>query len=154
MKNQKLMAALVVALLVSLSVNIYFGGHQLGRFVSAGPCDKQEWREREQVLKEKLSPADYEILAAHKAEKKKFFRADRKRLEAARGDVEKVMQQDPFDQAALDAALELERSIKAEMLQRMRQSRDVLRGQLSPEGQKVFLDVMKSFRPDDSRRQK
>lgn len=147
MKKPKLIPILLVALLVSLSVNLYIGGHHLGRFVSAGPCDRQEWRAREEALKENLSPADYDIVRAHKAEKKKLFRADRERLDDARIAVERAMQAEPFDQAALDAALEQERVLKADMLQRMRASRDALKAELSPEGRQIFDDVLKAHRP-------
>ncbi len=144
MKKIKLVPVLIVALLLSLSVNLYFGGHHLGRFVSSGPCDKPAWRAREEALKARLSPDDYAVVRAHKAEKKKQFRAEREKLDQARRDVEMAMQTEPFDQATLDAALEQERILKTAMLQRMRESRDKVKGQLSPEGQVIFSEVMKA----------
>lgn len=58
MKKQHVLAALGVALLLSLAANVYFGGLHLGRWASAAPCDRKEWREKEAMLQERLSPED------------------------------------------------------------------------------------------------
>ncbi len=149
MKKTHIVIALSVGLLLSLAANVYFGGVSLGRMMSPpASCDRKEWREKETVLKERLSPADYDGLMAHKKAKKKEFRTEREALRKARVAVDHAMQAQDFDSAALKKALEAEHQVKLQALQRMREARDKLSAELSPQGREVFADVMRRFSPE------
>lgn len=143
---------LVPCLIASLGLNIYFGGHMVGRWMSHGSEVRQEWRERDQQLRQTLSPQDYEALKAHKKDKRDEFQADRRALTDACNRVETVMQADSFDEDALDAALDAEKDVKLDMLKRMRLSRDQLEKKLSKEGREAFERVMRQVNPDICRR--
>lgn len=146
MNKSRVLTVLGAALLLSLAANIYFGGMSLGHMMAGPSCDRKEWREKEAVLQERLSPQDYAILKEHKGNKKKAFRADKAELEKARDEVDRAMRAEPFDADVLKAALASENDVKLRVLQRMRESRDKLSAELSPEGRKIFAEVMKEFR--------
>lgn len=146
MNKSRLLVAFGVALLLSLAANVYFGGMSLGHMMAGSTCDRKEWREKEAVLQDRLSPQDYAVLKEHKQAKKKDFRADRAELEKAREQVDRAMRAEPFEAEVLKAALTAENDVKLRVLQRMRASRDKLSADLSPEGRKIFADVMKEFR--------
>lgn len=147
MSSKRIITALGIALLLSLAGNVYFGGLSLGHMMAGSSCDRKEWREKEAVLKERLSPQDYDVLKKHKQQKKKAFRSDRAQLDKARHAVERAMRAEPFDAEALKTALANESKVKLEVLERMREGRDQLSADLSPEGRKVFTDVMRNFHP-------
>ncbi len=146
MNKSRALAALGVALLLSLAANVYFGGMSLGHMMAGSTCDRKEWREKEAVLQDRLSPQDYAVLKKHKQAKKKDFRADRAELEKARDKVDRAMRAEPFEADVLKAALAEENTVKLRVLQRMREGRDKLSADLSPEGRKIFAEVMKEFR--------
>lgn len=146
MKTSRILTVMGLALLLSLAGNVYFGGLSLGHMMAGPSCDRKEWREKEAVLQERLSPQDYAVLKQHKQNKKKDFRADRAELGRARDTVDRAMRAEPFDADALKVALATENEVKLRVLQRMRASRDKLSADLSPEGRKVFADVMREFR--------
>lgn len=147
MKNKsRVLTVLGAALLLSLAANIYFGGMSLGHMMAGPSCDRKEWREKESVLQERLSPEDYAVLKKHKQAKKKLFRADRAELDEARDTVDRAMRAEPFDADVLKTALATENDVKLRVLQRMREGRDKLTAELSPEGREIFAAVMKEFR--------
>ena len=73
MNKSRALAALGVALLLSLAANIYFGGMSLGHMRAGSTCDRKEWREKEAVLQDRLSPQDYAVLKKHKQELWNFY---------------------------------------------------------------------------------
>lgn len=146
MKTSRIMAVLGIALLLSLAGNVYFGGLSLGHMMAGSSCDRKEWREKEAELQSRLSPQDYAVLKKHKQAKKKSFRADRAELDKAHAAVDRAMRAEPFDEKALKTALAKEGETKLAVLQRMRAGRDKLSAELSPEGRKIFSDVMRSAR--------
>lgn len=146
MNKSRILTVLGAALLLSLAANIYFGGMSLGHMMAGPSCDRKEWREKETVLQDRLSPQDYAVLKKHKQTKKKDFRADRAELEKARDKVDRAMRAEAFDADALKSALASENEVKLRVLQRMREGRDKLSAELSPEGRKIFAEVMKEFR--------
>lgn len=145
-KKSPVLAVLGAALLLSLAANVYFGGVSLGHMMAGPSCDRKEWREKEAVLQDRLSAEDYAVLKKHKGDKKKGFRADRAELDKARDAVDRAMRAEPFDPEVLKAALAAENDVKLRVLQRMREGRDKLTAELSPEGRKIFAEVMREFR--------
>lgn len=154
MAMNKVSMGLAAALFLSLSVNFFLAGLMLGNALTpdqppvvaeekTAPEDsrRMEWKKREEALRAALSPADQEILQqSTEAHKEKFDRlkAD---LDAARQDVATAMATEPFDQAALDAAIEAETTQKAHFMREMFRARRSVMEQLSPEGRKAFQEM-------------
>lgn len=151
----KLSMALAAALFLSLSVNFFMAGLMLGNAVSPQPpvaeeqktqmspeeARRAEWQKRDEALRAALSPADRDIVQAHTEANKQTFEELKTKLDAARQNVASAMTADPFDQAALDAAIEAETEIKATFMREMYSARRAVTEELSPEGRKIFQEM-------------
>jgi Spy/CpxP family protein refolding chaperone len=141
MKRDKLVIILGAVLFVSLTANVFMASMMVGNsYMHAGEGDARhaEWQKREEELRKQLPEADRKILKAAMQEHRPQFQALRQELEAARQKVSDAESAEPFDQAALDAALRVEQEKKTALLQMMRQTRDQIAQQLSPEGREIF----------------
>lgn len=151
----KLSMALAAALFLSLSMNFFMAGLMLGNAVAPQPAAaaeqpaqispdearRAEWQKRDEALRAALSPADREIVQAHTEANKQTFEGMKTTLDEARQRVAAAMMSDPFDQAALDAAIEAETEIKATFMREMYRARRAVTEELSPEGRKIFQDM-------------
>lgn len=157
MTFNKISMALAAALFLSLSVNFFLAGLMLGNAVSPAPvatateeiktqmtpdeARRAEWQKRDEALRAALSPADREIVQAHTEANKQVFEDLKSRLETARDSVAAAMTADPFDQAALDTAIEAETDVKALFMREMYRARRAVTEELSPEGRKIFQEM-------------
>lgn len=140
--KKRLVFSLVLAL--SLAANVFLVGHGLGKW-AGGACltgKEKSWRQHEKALTARLSSEDISVFKAHKAENRARFHADREKVMAARQAVEDILRAELLDTEALARALEAEKQAKADMLLRMRESRDVLMDKLSPEGRAEFREIL------------
>src|SRR5690606_17145974 len=94
-----------------------------------------------EALRAALSPADQEILQQSTEANKEKFDALKADLDAARQEVATAMATEPFDQDALDAAIEAETAQKAHFMREMFRARRAVMEQLSPEGRKTFQEM-------------
>lgn len=141
MNRDKLVIILGAALFLSLTVNLFAGGILIGKSYDAGrrsDARRAEWQKRDEELRKQLSEADKKIIKKGMQQRRKEFGMLKDNLEAARQKVEDAQMATPFDQAALDAALKAEQEKKTALLQAMRQGRDEISAQLSPEGRAIF----------------
>lgn len=154
MTMNKVSMVLAAALFLSLSVNFFLAGLMLGNALtpdqppvaveektSSEDSRHVEWKKREEALRAALSPADQEVLQqSTEAHKEKFdkLKAD---LDAARQSVAAAMATEPFDQAALEKAIEAETAVKAHFMREMFRVRRSVMEQLSPEGRKAFQEM-------------
>lgn len=142
----KAFKVVALALFASLALNVYLGALELGCWWRDGGKQtgiSEQWKKREELLREKLSPEDFAVVQSQRKESKARFKESRKALDQARDNVGKAMQAEPFDPAVLEAALEAEKTIKLEMLARMQERRRALADQLSPEGSEAFKSIMR-----------
>lgn len=154
MAMNKVSMGLAAALFLSLSVNFFLAGLMLGDALTpdqppvvveekTSPEDSRrvEWKKREEALRAALSPADQEILQQSTEANKEKFDALKADLDAARQEVATAMATEPFDQDALDAAIEAETAQKAHFMREMFRARRAVMEQLSPEGRKTFQEM-------------
>jgi uncharacterized membrane protein len=114
--------ALLVALIVSVCVNLLLGGIMVGgRWHHGGPW----WRE----IPEEARPIMKQAFESHKAE----FDAHREAVRQARQKVADILKADPIDQAALDQAL-ADLSQKSEAIRAL--------------GNAMMVEVAKQLPPD------
>lgn len=151
----KLSMALAAALFLSLSVNFFLAGLMLGNAISPKPAGiedtqgqmspedarRAEWQKREEALRTALSSADREIVQNHTEENKQKFEELKTQLDDARQSVAAAMTADPFDQQALDTAIEAETEAKAMFMREMYSARRAVMEELSPEGRKTFQEM-------------
>ncbi len=151
----KLSMALAAALFLSLSVNFFLAGLMLGNAVSTKPAvvddgkaemspeeaRRAEWQKRDEALRAALSPADREVVQSHTEVNKQKFEELKARMDDARQGVAVAMTADPFDQAALDAAIEAETEVKTMFMREMYRARRAVTEELSPEGRKIFQEM-------------
>lgn len=161
MQRSKLTAALAAGLFLSLSVNFFFAGRMLGDAVHTevappapapeGERDsrREEWKKREEALHAALNEEDRAIMLAAKAEHDAIFESMREKLDAARSRVGEAMEADPFDQAALDAAIAAEGEVKGQLLREMAAARRGVMERLSPEGRTTLREMMPMRRGGD-----
>lgn len=139
MELRKLAIILGFGLFFSLLANMFMAGLLMGR--TAAP-DKERvssaWVEKDQELRQNLSAEDRAAVKKAMEGTRGRFQALRQELQAAQENVQQAMNAEPFDQAALDAALRIEKEKKMEMLQQMRLARQSAMQNLSPEGQKAL----------------
>lgn len=144
MDLRKLTIMLGIGLFLSLSANMFLAGVMMGRAVSppvpAGAIGAVDtgWAKKDKDLRQNLSPKDREAVKAAMEGVRGRFQALRTELEAAQESVRQATNAEPFDQAALDAALRAEKEKKMEMLREMRQVKQGAMQNLSPEGQAVL----------------
>ena len=96
-------------------------------------------------LREKLSAADRAVLEENRGKHRAQFKQARQAVEVARAEVYAASHAEPFDQAALDAALAAESKAKAAMLSLIREKKASIMRRLSPEGQAVFKAVGEKY---------
>ena len=151
----KLSMALAAALFLSLSVNFFMAGLMLGNAVSPQPVTAEEqkmqmspdearraeWQKRDEALRAALSPADREVVQTHTEANKQTFEELKAKLDDARQNVAAAMTAEPFEQGALDAAIEAETEIKTLFMREMYSARRAVTEDLSPEGRKIFQDM-------------
>ena len=141
MQINKIILILGSALFLSLVANVFMAGMLVGKSYSGGargPDRHAEWQQRDQLLREKLPKEDYKLIKETMQGKREQFRALKQDLDAARRKVEEAADAEPFNQAALDAAMAAEREKKTALLQAMRETRKDLSQRLSPEGRRIF----------------
>ena len=137
---------LAVTLFLSLAANVFLGSHVVGRYFSQdGDCRHSEWRKKDTALREKLSAADRAVLEENRGKHRAQFKQARQAVEVARAEVYAASHAEPFDQAALDAALAAESKAKAAMLSLIREKKASIMRRLSPEGQAVFKAVGEKY---------
>lgn len=154
MAMNKVCMALAAALFLSLSVNFFLAGLMLGDSLTpdAPPVvaeermlpeesRRAEWKKREEALRAALSPADQDILQQSTERHKQKFDALKADLDEARQNVAIAMTTEPFDQDALDAAIEAEAAVKAQFMREVFRSRRDVMEQLSPDGRKIFQEM-------------
>lgn len=155
MKFDRLTTALVAALFVSLTANLFLGGIVAGKWMAR---DLQPGGEHAKAnVRKHLSEKDEAILKEAMRDNQKKFEEMRKDLSDIRQDVKAAMHAVPFDQEALDNALREEREKKAEILQLMQASRKEVMDKLSPEGVAALqrmappprFSVRRSWKPGD-----
>lgn len=145
MNGARNLKIILLVLFASLGLNVYYTAVQAGCWWRDGARQEsraEQWKKREEVLREKMSPEDFAVVQAQRKESKPKFKKNREILESARREVDKAMRAEPFDAGALAAALEAEKELKLEMLSQMRARREALSEKLSPEGRKTFKSVM------------
>jgi len=162
----KFSLALAAALFLSLSVNFFLAGLMLGQAVSPHPpvtaseaqprlspddARRAEWKKRDEALRAALSSADRAVVQKHTEANKESFEAMKAELDAARQRVTAALAAEPFDQDALDAAIEAETAAKAGFLREMYRARRAVMEELSPEGRKVFQEMNPMRRRGGSR---
>lgn len=166
MASRHVTAVLAAGLFLSLSVNFFLAGRMLGDAMhteiatpAAAPdtpperdSRREEWKKREEALHAALSDEDRAIMVAAKAEHDALFEAMREKLDAARSRVGEAMEAEPFDQAALDAAIAGEGAVKSELLNEMAAARRAVMERLSPEGRKTLREMMPMRRGKDKGR--
>lgn len=146
MKIDKIAIILGALLFLSLSGNMFMAGLMLGHSVNAGggkPERDAEWKQRDEQLQKKLSPADRAVVEAAKRKARPKIDALRKALNDAQARLAAAQAAEPYDQSAIDAAVKAEADAKAEILKAMRQARQDVMEQLSPEGR----ETVKSLAP-------
>lgn len=152
----KLSMTLSAALFLSLSVNFFLAGLMLGNAVSTPKpaaaeetqarmspeeARRAEWQKRDEALRAALSPADRDIVQSHTEANKQIFEELKTKLDEARQSVAAAMTAEPFDQQALDAAIEAETEAKAMFMREMYRARRAVMEELSPEGRKTFQEM-------------
>lgn len=162
MTTGKLAATLGVLLFLSLAGNVFQAGYFLGqRAGDAAPeqpapdNDKRKaWQKRDEALRQKLSPEDLKIFEAARDKNRPKIEALKAELDKARENVLAAQTADPFDQQALDAAVEEEAEKKTVFLQAIREMRKDIFTQLSPEGRKEMrkLHARDGHKGKDGRR--
>lgn len=145
MNRDKLLMVLGAVLFISLATNFFMAGLMLSHSYTRGGGEQQregdgrgEWQKRDEELRRKLSDADRGVLKAAMQQHRPQIQALKQALDDARQKVAQAQNAEPFDKAALDAALRDESDKKTALLQTIRQTRDEISKQLSPEGQAVF----------------
>jgi Spy/CpxP family protein refolding chaperone len=140
MTQSKLVTVLGVSLFLSLGANLLLGGMMLGKSYSRPGWGERhaDWQQRDAQLRRDLPAADYKIVKEAMQKRRDQFKALREELDAAREEISAAENAQPFDQAALDAALRAEHDKKTALLKLMRETREGLSQQLSPEGRKIF----------------
>lgn len=156
MTERKIFITLVVALLLSLSANVFFGGVYFSGWHGGSPY-KSGYRSMDESLKKSLSENDREILKKDMEVNRPRFRQLRDELQAAREKVEQAMRAEPLDQQALDAAMAEQEKAEEAMRSLVREVRKNTAAKLSPEGRSAFARHMRErdesrFRGPDSRR--
>jgi uncharacterized membrane protein len=156
MNREKLVVILGAALFMSLAGNLYMAGLMAGRSYSGHDQQQQhgpreagerrgegEWQKRAEEMRRQMSPADREIFNKAMKERQPKFQALRQQMDEIHQKVEDAQNAEPFDQKALDDALQAERDKKAEVFQARRQARQETMQQLSPEGREIFSKVLR-----------
>jgi Spy/CpxP family protein refolding chaperone len=141
MDRQKLIVILGASLFISLTANMLMAGLMVGKswhHEAEWRGDSDDWRKRDQALREKLPEADRKVIKEAMQAKRQHFQEMRAELDAARDKVFDAESAEPFDQAKLDDALRAEKEKKQALLQDMRQTREEVSKKLSPEGREVF----------------
>lgn len=137
---------------LSVSANVLMAGMLIGQKVSGregGFIQRQE-----KFVSSEMNEADRQIVRQSMEQNKDRFKKTKKEMDAARQAVHAAMIAEPFDQQALETALETEMRQKAAFLAMIRDTRDKTLQQLSPEGRekmKEFHKSMRSFDPRGSR---
>ena len=159
MNRDKLVIILGAALFISLSTNLFVAGIMLGRSYNHGGAPEHakeepraEWQKRDEELRSKLSEPDRAIVKSAMQQRRPQFQALRQALEAAHDKVLDAQGAEPFNKAALDAALHDEAEKKTALVQSLRQARDEVGGQLSPEGRALFNKLGPGARFGEGRR--
>lgn len=141
MPREKIITILGALLFLSLAGNLFMAGHMLGERAAlgekpplAGDARKAEWKKRDALLRERLSPADRKVFEEAKAQNRPRIEALKKDLEAARERVAAAQMTDPFDAQALEQAVREEAEKKAAFLAVIREMRRDIAQRLSPEG--------------------
>jgi len=142
---------LAAGLFLSLSANFFMAGLMLGNAVSDSPpapvsaapqnpddARRAEWKQREEALRAALSAPDREIVSAATEAHRVTFDAMKAKLDDARQAVMTAMSAEPFDQQALDAAIQTETELKASLLREMYSARRAVMEKLSPEGREIL----------------
>jgi Spy/CpxP family protein refolding chaperone len=140
MNRDKLVIILGAALFLSLAGNFFMAGKMLGgsyeHGMEAGP--PADWQKRDEEMRKKLSESDRNILKTSMQQHRPQIQALKEELANARQKVWDAQNAQPFDQAALDAALKDESEKKIAFLHMIRQTREEISTKLSPEGQATF----------------
>lgn len=144
MTTGKLAATLGVLLFLSLAGNVFMAGYVIGQKAGdaapeqpAPENDKRKaWQKRDEALRQKLSPEDLKIFEAARDKNRPRIEALKAELEKARENVMAAQTAEPFEQQALDAAVEEEAEKKTVFLQALREMRKDIFTRLSPEGRK------------------
>lgn len=162
MTTGKLAATLGVLLFLSLAGNVFQAGYFLGQRASdtapeqpAPDNDKRKaWQKRDDALRQKLSPEDLKIFEEARESNRPRIEALKAELEKARENVMAAQTADPFNQQALDAAVEEEVEKKTVFLQAIREMRKDIFTKLSPEGRKEMrkLHARDGHKGKDGRR--
>jgi hypothetical protein len=142
---------LAAALFLSLSANFFMAGLMLGNAVSGTPpvqvtdaaqnpddARRAEWQQREEALRAALSGPDRDIVSAATQAHRVTFDEMKGQLDAARQSVMAAMSVEPFDQQALDAAIQAETELKGNLLREMYSARRAVMEKLSPEGREIL----------------
>ena len=142
---------LAAALFLSLSANFFMAGLMLGNAVSEPPpvqitdaaqspdeARRAEWQQREEALRAALSGPDRDIVSAATQAHRVTFDEMKGQMDAARQSVMAAMSAEPFDQQALDAAIQAETELKGSLLREMYSARRAVLEKLSPEGREIL----------------
>lgn len=140
MNRDKLVIFLGAALFLSLTCNFFMAGKMAGGSYEHGGDAGQhaDWQKRDEEMRQKLSEPDRKVLKEAMQQHRPQIQAIKKEMEDARHKVWEAENAQPFDQAALDAALKNESEKKIAFLHAIRQAREEVSKQLSPEGQAIF----------------
>jgi Spy/CpxP family protein refolding chaperone len=131
---------LIIALLLSLAANVFFGGFVVGRFV-AGPPPPEAVRQGGQAIGfmnrrslEMLSAEDQETVRAVFRSQRRVVRAKNRILQERRGDLANAIAADPWDRARVEAA--------AAALQEAQRDREALFAAL-------LIEALEELSPED-----
>jgi len=157
-QQSKIIVVLGAALFISLSANLFMGGKMLGQSYhhGGGPRGgednrREEWKKRDAALRAKLNETDRAIVKEHMEGQREKFKAMKATLEAAEDKVDAAKAAEPFDRAALEAALKEHAEKKAELIGTMRETRAAMLEKLSPEGREVMKKNGPRFHGKDGR---
>ncbi len=136
---------LAAGLFVSLLGNCFLGGHLIGRF-HGHPGMMPPNAAADKTLRDKLSEADRKVMKQAMEQGRERMDKLHDELESARKAVGDAVKAEPFDPAALDAALTKEKNEKMAFLLTIREARADISQKLSPQG-RALLSKMNHLRP-------
>lgn len=137
-KMEKLPIGIAAIFFVSLALNVFAASHFIRLFAGSYFSDSAHDYE----LREKLSDNDRRILESAVAINRGKMEALRSSINTAREKELAAARAVPFDQKALEAALEDERSRKMKALTLIHETRELAMGGMSPAGR----DILKQMR--------